>query len=142
MARRSRQRRSASGSRLRRLHGVREFLRRDEVGRVARRGAWSCMILLVLAGAALAATQTERFVLGKLNDPIGRAVLSFTHLPAPLESLAREDLIEATGDLLGQPWMGETLCRELARRLSTCGWVGTIRGGYYQTARQRALIQF
>lgn len=124
MARRSGQRRSASGSS--RLRGIREFLRRDEVGRAARRGAWSCLILLVLAGAAFAATRTERFVLGKLNDPVGRAVLSFTHLPAQLESLAREDLIEAAGDLLGQPWTGEALCRELALRLSTCGWVAKV----------------
>ena len=123
MARRSRQQRSASRPRVDRLRGIREFLGRDEVRRAARRGAWTGMILLVLGSVAFAAARTERFVLETLNDPVGRAALSFAHLPTPLEFLAREDLIEAAGELLGQPWTGEALCRELAQRLSTSGWV-------------------
>ena len=123
MARKSRQRRSALRLALGYLEGMRELLQREDVGHVARRGAWSCLILLVLAGAAFAATHTERFVLDKLNAPVGIAVLSFANLPVPLETLAREDLIESAGDLLGQPWTGGALCRELAHRLSACGWV-------------------
>lgn len=122
MARRSKQRRSASG----RLDGIREFLQRDEARRVARLGAWTFLVMLMLTGVAFAATRAERFVHAKLNDPVGRAVLSFADLPTPLESLAREDLIEAAGDLLEQAWTDDALCAELATRLSHSGWVARV----------------
>ena len=123
MSRKSKKRRTAYS----RFDRVREFFQRDGVRHAARLSAWSLLILVLLTGAAFAAKRTERYVVASLDRSVTRATLSFVDLPASLESLAQDDLNGVAADLLERSWTGDELCRELAERLSTCGWVEEVQ---------------
>ena len=79
------------------------------------------------------------------------ATIVFDDLPSSIELLALNDLYASIDDLLRQPWIHESICEELARRLSQVGWVDhlyyvrrTSDGQFHVSARYRepvAMIQ-
>lgn len=119
MARKSQKRRTAIPF----TDRIRDFFQRDSVIHAARLSAWSLLVLAVLTGAAFAAKRTEKYVVASMDRSTTRPALSFADVPSSIESLAKSDLNQFVDDLLKQSWTSDELCRELAERLSVCGWI-------------------
>lgn len=123
MAGRSKRKRSLQRAYSRYWETLREVFSSDRFRLGIRLAGWALVVGGVIAGVAVAAGRTERYVSRQLDHSVGRPTLVFPSLPSALESLARQDLLESASTQLDQPWTTEGLCRDLAASLSSCGWI-------------------
>ncbi len=95
-----------------------------------RRRVWlgGGVFLLALAVMSVMVVAFDRVEVYVNRSLLGRSepVLVFADLPSDLESLAEGDLRESVADLLERRWTDDRLCREMAERLSTVGWVARV----------------
>lgn len=82
--------------------------------------------MVVSVGGAHGLSRLEHHVNELLLQRVDQARLTFVDLPASLTELARSDLHASVEDLLDHPWTEESLCRQMATRLTTVGWVARV----------------
>ena len=94
--------------------------------RSRRRVVWGSVIplvgLIAVYGGWLLANRVEARVEGMLLARVTPS-LEFVDLPAELVDLAEGDLRESVADLLQRDWTDDQLCRDMAARFATVGWV-------------------
>jgi hypothetical protein len=83
------------------------------------------LLLIFAAAGAVGLSRLEAHVRGSLVERVAPSVF-FTDLPDCLASLAGPDLHNSVGDLSDRDWTDETICREMAERLGTLGWVSRV----------------
>lgn len=96
-----------------------------------RRPAAVAAVVLAAGGFALAGS----VALARLDGHVNRALLErnpdasveFVDLPESLVGLAGGDLRGSIAELLDRDWTDTVRCREIARRLSTIGWIADVR---------------
>lgn len=92
-----------------------------------RRPLWYGFCLSMVAGLALAGSQA----LARFDEHLNQTLLErnptpaveFLDLPEGLLALAGGDLRGSITDLLERPWTQPDLCRLMAERLATVGWI-------------------
>ncbi|MBI4716196.1 MAG: hypothetical protein HY763_00165 [Planctomycetes bacterium] len=101
-------------------------------GAARLRGLVRPLAIVLACGAVLFAGSVA---LGRLDAHVKRALLrdrpdsslSFVDLPERLVILAQGDLDDAVAPLLDGAWTDDRLCRAMAQRLATVGWVAKVR---------------
>ena len=98
----------------------------DRRRQFARSGGWTVVIVATLAVTVSAVRRLDAHVEQRLLLRGGEATLSFVDLPAALDELARDDLTESVIGIMARAWTDDALCREMADRLASIGWVAGI----------------
>lgn len=96
-----------------------------------RRPAAVAVVILAAGGFVLAGS----IALARLDEHVNRALLErnpdasvqFVDLPESLIGLAGGDLRGSIAELLDRDWTDSVRCREIAKRLSTIGWIADVR---------------
>ena len=109
-----------------RLFGWWTAIDRDHRWLILRLTGWSALVAGVVWAGHLGVSRLEAHVEQRLLDrlPPGQGpVLTLLDLPADIPDLVEADLYGAAADLLTRPWLDKQLCRDLAGRLASVGWV-------------------
>lgn len=92
-----------------------------------RRPLWYSLCVAAAAGVALAGSRAIAHFDAHLNETLlsrsPSASVEFVDLPEGLLGLAGGDLRGSISDLLERPWTEPDLCRLIAERLTTIGWI-------------------
>ncbi len=119
--RKAKRRGKASNGVLSRLFGERDNLRRV--------GLPLGVLLLVLSSltvAVMGASRLDDYVTLQVRDRAGPANLAFSDLPDGLRSLALAELTASVDDVLDHDWTDDRMCRDIASRIATVGWVDRV----------------
>ena len=83
--------------------------------------------------AAMGLISSSYVAIARLTDYVdcllverAAVVVEFVDLPEQLARLAKGDLQGSIAPLIDRPWTNDRLCRDIAARLSHCGWVGQV----------------
>lgn len=68
-------------------------------------------------------SRLDAHVKRNLFEESPESTVVFVDLPSSIELLALNDLYASIDDLLRQPWINESICKDIAERLSQVGWV-------------------
>jgi len=94
--------------------------------RLLRRAALLCLVLAVVLGGSIAKARLEAHVNRQLLDRFGQPIVAFIDLPESLTQLALGDLDDGVANLLTRDWTDDRLCRDMAARLATVGWIANV----------------
>ncbi len=97
--------------------------RRQQRRRLVRYGGLAGLALAFVLSVLLAMARLEAHVERQIVERVGRPTLAFVDLPEQLAELALDDLEESLSPLLARKWTDDRLCREMATRLATVGWI-------------------
>ena len=123
MTRRSRQRKATGGAKRGRWRS-RLSIRLNRIW--LRRVLWIVLLLAAWIGTTHGLSRLEAHVDEKLLGRFDQPRLTFLDLPDSVAELVRADLYAAVEDSLKRPWTEDALCREMATRLATVGWVAKV----------------
>lgn len=94
--------------------------------RIVRRGGLSFLVVIVVLAVTTGMAGLETHVQRQLRERIDRPTLAFVDLPEPLKELALGDLQDSVSELLASDWTDAQLCRTMAARLASVGWVDKV----------------
>lgn len=90
------------------------------------RGGVGLVVLAALVAGSWTLARLEAQVESTLLDRVDQPTLTFVDLPDHLGELALSDLRAGVADLMQRDWTEDSLCREMALRLDTVGWVARV----------------
>lgn len=82
---------------------------------------------LLVVAVTMGVRRLEAHVQDRILRAFPDANVEFVDIPPVLESLARNDLDAAVAGLFEAAWTEPDLCRRIARRLATVGWIERVR---------------
>lgn len=98
----------------------------ENLRRVGLRLGVLLVVLSSLTVAVVGASRLDDYVTRQVRDRAESARLVFADLPDGLRSLSLEELSASVDDVLDHDWTDDTMCRDIASRVATVGWVSRV----------------